>query len=127
MIIPFEEFERAVMHKILEKESSINKVLREQYKKAQVIDREFTGVGFFTRFKMPEDAPVVIEPVEYGYGNVLASINDSAFDFGFVLFIKNGIMTCLEGYTWADAWPQEIHNYILCYSNEEPDLIKEHQ
>jgi hypothetical protein len=40
-IIPFEEFEKAVMYRLLEEDTPINHVLREQYKRAVIESREF--------------------------------------------------------------------------------------
>lgn len=116
IIVSFEEFEKSVMQKILERDSSVNRILREQYRVAEVASREFTGVGFFTELKIPETIASVAEPVEYGYGDVWASINDSEVWFGFVLFIESGKMVCLEGFTCADSWPEEIYSYELCHS-----------
>ncbi len=114
-IIPFEKFEQAVMHKIMEHDTSINNVLREQYKRVHIECRDFTGVGFFTDFIVPNNVLHIIEPVEYGYGDVDATIND-VYGYGFVLFIKDGLMTCLEGYTWQDSWPDTIYSYNLFHT-----------
>ena len=120
--IPFEKFEKAVMEKLLEKETSINKVLREQYKNASVVSRKFTGVGFFTDFNVPKNIPPVMEPVAYGYGNVSCIINGIE-NCGFVLFIKEGVMICLEGYTFMDKWPEVITSYHLEESNPKIIII----
>ena len=116
-IISFEEFEKAVMQKLIEEDTSINKILQEQYKKAKVENRNFTGVGFFTDFEIPEDTPRVIETVKYGYGNVSGKINN--IDIGFILFIKDGIIICLEGYTYYDSWPDIITHYELYHYVEQ--------
>lgn len=112
-IKPFEEFEHAVMQKILEEDTSINRLLREQYKNAQVVSRDFTGVGFFTDFSVPENIARITEPVPYGYGNVICDINGIKTFGGFVLFIDHGVMICLEGYIFYDEWPSVIENYSL--------------
>lgn len=117
-IILFEEFEKAVMHKMLDKNNQISEILQEQYKRSQIIKRDFTGTGFFTDLEMAQDAPHVTESIEGGFGDVIASINGSSFDFGFVLFIVDGVMTCLEGYTWADEWPEVIYEYQLKHSDD---------
>jgi hypothetical protein len=96
----------------MEKDTSINAILREQYKKARVVSRDFTGVGFFTDFELAEDAPQITEEVAYGYGDVTAIIG-GIHGYGFVLFIQSGRMTCLEGYTWQDEWPGIIRSYTL--------------
>ena len=112
-IISFEKFEHAVMQKILEEDTSVNRILREQYKKAQVASRDFTGVGFYTDFHLPENIVKVTEPVEYGYGDVLCDVNGITCFGGFVLFIEDGAMICLEGYTFHEEWPNVITNYRL--------------
>ncbi len=111
--IPFEEFERAVMQKLLEKNTSINKTLREQYQKPQVISREFTGVGFFTDFKVPENVFRVTEPLDRAFGDVICEINGIEDFGGFVLFTENGVIEFLEGYTCYDNWPSVITSYRL--------------
>lgn len=112
MTIPFEEFEKAVIQKLLKRETSINKILHEQYKNAQVIDRRFTGAGFFTSFDVPEDIVRICQGVDYCYGNIIASVNGNE-EYGFHLFITKGAMCCLEGYMWADSWPETIYSYEL--------------
>lgn len=107
IVVSFEKFEDAVMQKILEEDTSVNRILREQYKKAQVSSRDFTGVGFYTKFHLPENIVKVTEPVEYAYGDVSCDLNGSIL-CGFILFIENGIMICLEGYTYREFWPTPI-------------------
>ena len=112
-IITFEEFEQAVMQKMLEEETAMNTALREQYRRAHIESREFTGVGFFTNFKIPDDAPRVLNFTDYGYGDVIVNINNHHDFGGFVIFIQDGIMLCLEGYTFTESWPEVIKSYKL--------------
>lgn len=111
--ISFEEFEQAVMQKLLEQDTPINTILYEQYKQATVVKRDFTGVGFFTDFIVPKTAPSITEPVAHGYGDVQCSINGIDCFGGFVLFIENGVMACLEGYSYGHEWPNIITSYHL--------------
>ena len=119
-IIPFEEFEKAIMQKMLEEKNVENEILLEQYRRSQVIKRDFTGAGFFTNFEVPANTPHVEKLTSCSFGDVIASINGSTFDFGFVLFLKDGMLSCLEGYTWADAWPETIESYELKHSDNNP-------
>lgn len=109
--VVFEEFERAIMCKLLEEDTPINKVLREQYKYATVVNRDFTGVGFFTHLSIPSHVITVKEPIEYGYGDVRFMLNGSVGG-GVVLFIEHGVMTCLEGYAYTE-WPKVITSFEL--------------
>lgn len=108
----FEEFEKAVMQKIMEKDTPVNAILREQYERSEVINRDFSGVGFFTEFRIPTDAPQIPKLVQSGYGNVTAIIN-GIHGYGFILFFKNGFINLLEGYTSQSEWPQQIFNFTL--------------
>lgn len=118
-IIPFEEFEKAVMHKILGKKNRLNEILLEQYGRARVIKRDFLVTGFFTEFEVPADVSSVT-----GLGNVLeddgtvvtAYINDGAFEFIFILFLEDGKISLLEGASYDSyeiGWQETIENYEL--------------
>ena len=114
----FEEFERIVMFKILEEENETNALLRVQYESAKIIKREFTGAGFFTHFSIPKTIRRAPAGTEYGYGDVVASFDGSDFCYGFVLFIKEGLISSLEGYTCTDSWPENIQTYELKHAWE---------
>ena len=110
-VTTFEKFEHEVIRKLLEKDTATNRLLREQYRNAQVVSREFTGVGFFTYFKVSENVARITEPVECAYGNIICDINGIKDFGGGVLFIEEGAMKCLEGYTFYDKWPTAITSY----------------
>ena len=107
----FEKFEQATMYKLLEEDTAINRVLREQYKYATVINRDFTGVGFFTHLSIPSHIATVKEPIAHGYGDVRFILNGGVGG-GVVLFIEQGVMTCLEGYSYTE-WPEVITCFKL--------------
>lgn len=109
-IIPFVKFEQIVMKKLLEQDTILNKMIMTQYENAQIESREFTGVGFFTNFIIPENVPRITELVSYGYGSADCRINDID-GYGFILFIEDGILLCLEGYACIDFWPKIINNF----------------
>jgi hypothetical protein len=47
--------------------------------------------------------------------DVAAEINDLERGAGFVLFIKKGRINMLEGYTYGEPWPQNVHSFHLYY------------
>lgn len=108
-IIPFEELEKDLMNKILEEDTPVNKILRQQYESCTIESRDFTGKGVFTNFKV-EDDNLLNEIVEYDYATVDGKIND--IDVGFILFVTNEIYF-LEGFTYGDIWPDTILSYEL--------------
>lgn len=83
-----------------------------------VVNRDFTGVGFFINLSIPSHVAAVEEPTVYGYGDVRFTLNDG-IGGGAVLFIEHGIMTCLEGYSY-DEWPDVITSFELESFRGEP-------
>jgi hypothetical protein len=49
--------EQAVLEKLLSAESERYQILRKQYDALRVSERKMTGVGFFTRFSIPDEVP----------------------------------------------------------------------
>ena len=107
-VIPFEKFEQDVIKKILEQNNPANAILKEQYQRAR-ISREYTGVGTFS---IPENLPHT-EIKDFQINNLLCDLNGIHQFGGFVLYVKNGSLSCLEGYGFDQEWPQEIWHYRL--------------
>jgi hypothetical protein len=54
--------------------------------------------------------------------DVVATIEGLEHGAGFVLFIENGLLDNLEGFTYDEPWPDRLGGYSLRYMNEERDL-----
>ena len=81
-------------------------VLRLQRKVAAVSARNYTGVGFFTKFAVPGDAPRLDGVHRLVLSDVHGEIDEVAHGVGFVLFIKNGVIDVLECFTYDGSYPQ---------------------
>ena len=87
-------------------------ILLHELSHAAVAKREFTGVGFFTEFTLPADAPVSRDLPDETIGGVGASFPGVEHGAGFLLFIRSGVVTMLEGYTYADdQWPESTDEF----------------
>jgi hypothetical protein len=115
--VDFLKFENEVMSRILHDEDPTpDKKLVEQYKIAKVTDRKFTGRGFFTDYEIPDGKyRLDDDSLNTTLGNIGANINDLKYGVGFVVFIKNGLISCLEGYTYGEEWLGEIDSYEFFY------------
>ena len=88
-----------------------------------VAKREFTGVGFFTEFGHPPEAVRLQTPSRVRFGDVLADIEGLEHGAGFVLYIDEGLITMLEGYTAAnEPWPDPTGRFSLRYLHPGRDL-----
>ncbi len=121
--IKFEDFEYEVMTKLLSGEDTILALLREQYRKAYVEKREFTGRGFFTDFYFQDPVQRIEICKDFEIGDIAGTINNTSIDF--VLFIRDGFISFLEGCTFGDLWPEHINNFELGYWGDgERDMVR---
>jgi hypothetical protein len=121
------DFEQTVLQMMLSGEISELKILREQLSKAIVSKREFTGHGFFTDFSIPADAPRLQRKARITIADVSVEFPTLKHGAGFVLFIDEGEMSCLEGFCYDETWPDSTDGFALSYlkrlSPGSPNLI----
>jgi hypothetical protein len=119
-VIGISKLERAVMEMLLWGDHPVLQLLRLQFQRATLEQREFTGVGFFTHFAIPPDVPRVASPRSFELDDVHADIPGLEHGADFILFIRDGAIDFLEGFTYGDdRWPEQIGDYRLCYLKEE--------
>jgi len=113
------DLERAVLTKFLDGDHPILKSLRHQLKTCRVETRELTGVGFYTNLVVEEsvseriDGNLIIDDV------VAQQIDGLRHGASFVLYIKNGALTMLEGSSYDESWPKKISSFKLSYRNSK--------
>jgi hypothetical protein len=105
--------EKAVLDMLLDVQGEPFATLRQQMEHVTVIDREFTGVGFFTTFSIRDGAPVACNLPDSTFGDVGAEIPGLMHGAGFVLFIRDGGVSMLEGYTYDQPWPATTDGFKL--------------
>jgi hypothetical protein len=117
------EIERAVLDKLLAGDLPALKCLRAQAERLYVTKRELTGVGFFTEFGHPADVVRLQPEQRIRFGDVLADIDGLEHGAGFALFVDDGLIAMLEGYSTAnEAWPEADPVFTLRYWPPERDL-----
>lgn len=115
--------EAAVMDKLFTGDDMALALLRQQRQRLRVRTREYSGVGFFTEFDLPPDAPKLPVAGPIRFGDVLAEIDGMEHGAGFLIFVDNGLLTMLEGYSNAnEAWPETISSFRLSYCGPQRDL-----
>jgi hypothetical protein len=110
------ELERAVLQKLLSGESPILAVLRRQAELASVGTRDLTGDGFMTSFSLPDNVePAPVRSGTVRFGDVAAQLPGVKNGAGFLLYVKDGKLDALEGYTYDDPWPEQVGGFTLSY------------
>jgi hypothetical protein len=92
---------------------SCSEALSKQLKHLQSINVELTGVGFYAKFILDEKVEAVTEIAKSNFGGVQAEIPGVKNGCGFVLFVENGKIDTLEGYTYDEPWPSHFETYTL--------------
>lgn len=104
--------ERAVIASLLSPEHPVTEALRYQADHCRIASREFTAVGFYTALEVPQDAPPApVAPGRLNLGDVTAVIDGLDHGAGFVLWIEDGVLQVLEGFSYDEPWPQEIRGF----------------
>jgi hypothetical protein len=93
--------------------------LRAQYQQARITKVELTGVGFFVDFEVPPDI-AKSEPCDLTGGGANIAVAGVKHGAGCVLFVREGRLTMLEGFTYDDEWPE--HPQILAIEDPVPIL-----
>jgi len=92
-------------------------ILKEQFKSAN-ITLEDDPVGFFANFTFEKFDNIKTDTDNSTFGNVYGLDKSGEDIVGFVLFLKNGIIDSLEGYTYGnDFWPDDDSKIILTKRN----------
>jgi hypothetical protein len=115
----FTDLERAVEEMILGGDDPRLPALRRQWDSATLVSREYTGVGFYTTLRVPKELALEGHP-HLTAADVHADIEGLEHGAGFVLFVIDGLMETLEGYTSADRWPGEVRGFKLTDFDETP-------
>jgi len=79
------------------------------------VSRQFTNVGFFVNLKKSEKLKIGEFNESYKWGCLGARLN-SSIDTGYLFYVENGYLTSIEGYTYAEDWPDSISK-IEVYCN----------
>ena len=110
------DLERAVLEKLFAGDHPSFPALRAQLERVRVLERTFSGVGFFSDLTVPEDVPpaeLVRDAV--WFGDVFADFDGLEHGATFVVRIADGRLEMLEGSTVDEPWPSEGTPFRLRY------------
>ena len=103
-----ENLTNKVMRLMLQKQ----KILLNQLENVTMVE-ETDDVGYFVSFSFPDSKPTMLNK-KIELPNVVGKNKNGEYVVGFVLFIKNGLIDCLEGYTFGEQkWPDSDEDISL--------------
>jgi hypothetical protein len=95
----FTALEHAVLRSIFSETPELAATLDQQLEQAKVTERQNSGAGFFTTIAVCENAPR-LESTRYLGRQTHASVDGLEHGLGFVLFLEDGRLHLLEGYSY---------------------------
>jgi hypothetical protein len=87
--------------------------LRLQAATVAVLSREFTGVGFFTRVGVRSLKLALPGAPRLRISNVSAELPGLAHGAGFVVFVDEGLLSAIEGFSYDEPWPATVLPFQL--------------
>lgn len=85
----------------------------EQVRRATVLSRQHSGVGFFTDFDVPDDVPLLGGDFRTELAVVHSEHPDLSNGAGFVVFATDGKLSCLEAFTYGEEWPADESKFSI--------------
>jgi hypothetical protein len=110
MTLELTDLERAAMEMMLEGESSVLEALRRQWTHATISRRELTGCGFFTYLAVARAVSEPTMPRRLVISGPHGEIPGLAHGVGFVLFVEEGYLSFLEGFSYDEPWWPAPHS-----------------
>jgi len=110
------DLEMAVLVEMINKCPTDREVFLQQLRNCQVVSRENTGCGFYTTLKV--DSHVL--PSESKERQLVQGAHVSCPELehgaGFILYIQDGYLHMLEGYTFVDdQWPENVSSFKVFF------------
>jgi hypothetical protein len=103
---PLWPIEREVLEVTAAEYPASAEALRQQIDTAQVANFKNSGAGFFSDLVVATDAPLLTEksPLDGAYGSVVGIEHG----MGFIVFLKDGRLSMIEGYCNGNASTTDI-------------------
>ena len=106
---PLSAIERSVLTAVLRGEGEAFATLRAQLAQASVVSRTYSGVGFMTRFAVPDGVPAILATPRL---QPLAAEHPQLSEPAeFVLALRDGRLASLEAFCFAGSWPADADRF----------------
>ncbi|TWT43548.1 hypothetical protein KOR42_44280 [Thalassoglobus neptunius] len=98
-----ESFVSDVMEWLVEGDIPVLDRLREEFEACEEMKIEETAVGFYVRFLLRGNPIALASDSDFTLGDVVAVDPSRKLAMGFILFVKQGCIELLEGYTFGGS------------------------
>ena|SRR2546430_1323775 len=113
-----EQLTKSVMQLLLAGDEPALVGLRNQYQGAEVESLEFSGVGAFVNFQLPETA-LLVNPPNFVLQDIELELEGLEHSVTVLLFVRGGKLTMLE-FAAHEPWPEQPRVRKLGYLASHP-------
>jgi len=101
------EFEKKVLTALIDEDLE-KEIIQAQLSGAEVIDRDYTGVGLYTKIKVTEGSPILSKNNRYIEETPKTNLEHPELKdgAGALLWFDEGKVSILECYTYDGEWPK---------------------
>ena len=121
----YKQLTSRVMNMLLAGDYYVLNVLRNQFHSAVISSVEDTGVGMFVKFVISESERIDEQKGvkrDFAFGDVHGVVGASG-GVGFILFVRDGCISVLEGYSYDSAdWKKVTDDIVLEYGENGRDF-----
>ena len=104
----YDEFEKRIIDDIIQTYPEYAERLARQYGYATVSKRTIDGRGFYTYYEIGDKTASLGDGVNLQLGENQWNINGLEHGSDYILWIKNGFISSLEGFSYGEPWPKVI-------------------
>ena len=104
----FDEFEKIIITDIIEQYPEYKQKLQSQLERIIVQKRELSTYGFSTYYDVVAVEETLGDDKNLQLGKRQWNINGLQRGSDYILWIKNGLISSLEGFSYEEPWPNEI-------------------
>ena len=107
------ELENAIIESMLGDRELMPIRANVHFDQVTVSDRAFTGAGFLTELERSDELKLFDDGVSLRWGKVGARLNAVKLETGYLVYVDDGYVTAVEGYTYGDEWPAQVEQIEL--------------
>ena len=120
--------EQQVLDALLAGDHPVLAALREQLARVESFKRSLTGHGFYLDFQMPASMHGLHESYcvkpDFQFGDVSATLYPADQEAAFLLFVRDGKLSFLEGYVYDDEMHAMVDRVAIWYMNSERNMTE---
>lgn len=108
----YDEFESLIVHDIISQYPEYAQRLKKQFDSSVIAKRTIYPCAFITEYSASATDAVLDGAPDLRLGNSQWNIDGLTMGSDYILWIRGGYISSLEGFSYGEPWPSEIKNVV---------------